>query len=578
MKIKQIGNYDGDIISTILKNRKIENIELFLNPNDKNDLDPYKLANMEEGVTVLLAHLAVDSKIGLLVDPDADGFTSSTIIYQTIKKICPDSDITYFLHDTKAHGLTEKAMEQIAKTEINLLIIPDAASNDNDSISRVYYMGVDILIIDHHEVDKYPDFGVLINNQISTNEDTNLNLVGAGMSLKFVQAIDKALGLNIAEEFYDLAAIGQIGDASDISENEIRNLVFKGLNTINNPFVETVLNDFFPDSNNIAPINLSFSIIPLINAVVRVGTLEEKELLFRALNSIDAEETFEVTKKKKNKETGKFDKIVFEMNLYEYTLDVIKKVKARQANMVKKTMAELMTKIDNSGGIAICVLDTSDEGSITGLVANKVASKLRKPTLIVHHIEGKYVGSGRGYEKVLPSLKDWCQETELVEFAQGHANAFGISIFEKDFEAFKEKLKDVKKQEFIYEVDLLTDGKVNKQAILDVDEHMYLFGGKVYSPLFAFTNIKVNKSFIRQKGSMLTFYENGVEFVMYDAPEGLFEELTYNFDRFITMDFVGRPNVSNWNGRKSVQLILEDCERVQSLEKEEEITVENIVF
>lgn len=584
MKIKQIGKYDGDIISTILKNRKIENIDLFLNPDSSNDLDPFDLQNMKQGAEITLAHVLIDNKIGILCDPDADGFASATIIYQYLKKLNPEAKISYFLHDSKAHGLTEKILGQIANSSIDLLIIPDAASNDSSSIERIYYMGIDVVIIDHHEVEKEPRFGILINNQLPHNEKTNKNLVGAGMAFKFCQAMDSFLKTINTEDLYDLVAIGQVGDASDISENEVRNLVFKGLKNINNPFIKLVLEDTFGDINNIAPKDLSFSIIPLINAVVRVGTMEEKELLFRALNSINSDETWVVEKRKKNKQTGKFDKFTVEQNLYEYAYDVCKRAKNRQDSLVKKINAEVEKTIDSTGGIAIGIVPNSDEGSVTGLVANKLVRKLQKPVILVHYIKndedknGKYVGSGRGYEKVLPSLKDWCQETGLVEFAQGHANAFGISIFEENFEDFKKKLHEVKPSEYIYEVDLHIKGKVEKQPIIEVNKNKHLFGGKVHDPLFAFTGIKVRKDFIRQRGSMLTFFENGVEFVMFSAPHGLFESLTHNFDQYITMDFVGTPGENNWGGQKTPRIILEDCQRNESGDVEEEITVENIVF
>lgn len=584
MKIKQISEYNGDIISTILKNRKIENVDLFLNPDNSSDLDPFDLQNMKQGAEITLAHVLIGNEIGILCDPDADGFASASIIYQYLKKLNPEIKISYFLHDNKAHGLTEKILEQIANSNIDLIIIPDAASNDSSEIERIYYMGIDIVIIDHHEIEKEPRFGILINNQLPHNESTNKNLVGAGMAFKFCQAMDKLLNTNNAEDLYDLVAIGQVGDASDISENEVRNLVFKGLRNINNPFVKLVLEDTFGDISNITPKDLSFSIIPLINAVVRVGTIEEKDLLFRALNGIGEDKVWVVEKRKKNKQTGKFDKITIKQNLYEYAYDCCKKVKNSQSLLVKKIMSEVEKTIDSTGGIAIGIIPNSDVGSVTGLVANKLVRKLQKPVILVHYIKndedkkGKYVGSGRGYEKVLPSLKDWCQETGLVEFAQGHANAFGISIFEENFEDFKNKVYEVEAPEFVYEVDLHVKGKIDKQPIIKVNENKHLFGGKVHDPLFAFTGIKVRKDFIKQQGSTLTFYENGVEFVMFSAPSGLFESLTYNFDKYITMDFVGTPGENNWGGRKTLRIILEACQRNESGYVEEEITVENIVF
>lgn len=577
MKIKQIGNYNGDIISTILNNREIDDKDLFLNPNDVNDVSPFDFTNMEHGVRVYLAHLGVGNKIGLLIDDDADGFMSSSIIYQYTKKINPKSEIICFFHNSKAHGLTEEIMDKISETDIDLLIIPDAASNDIEQQNILIAMGIDVIIIDHHEIEDYNSPAILINNHRLDNNNSNPNLVGAGMSLKFIQAVDSISGNDYSKYFYDLASIGQIGDASDISEKEVRNLVCKGINEIINPFLLTAKKEFFPDKEVIAPIDLSFSIIPLINAVVRVGTEDEKTLLFNAINSIDIR-TYEVEKKKKNKATRKFDKVIVSMNSYEYTLDIIKKIKSRQALIVKKTMANILKDIDIDTGIVICNIEAPEHGSITGLLANKVVNKTRKPSLVLHKADDKFVGSGRGYEKTLSSLKDWCQKTGLVEFAQGHANAFGISIPEENFEAFKNKAKNIESEDFVYEVDLLTNGKVDKQSIIEVDKHKHLFGGKVHFPLFAFTNINVPKSFIRQRGSALTFFEGGVEFIMYDAPAELYDSLVNNFDRFIKLNFVGRPNVNVWGGRQTAQIILEDFERVVDEKKDEPVTVDNILF
>lgn len=585
MNIKQIGEYNGNIVDTILKNRGIENRSLFLSPTDQDDTSALKFKNIDMGIEMFLAHIITSSKIGLVVDADTDGITSSSIMYQYIKKIKEDTEVIPFFHNAKAHGLTEEIMEKISsEPEIDLVIVPDAGSNDLENIKVLIGMDIDVLIIDHHEVEKETEFGILINNQLEGNIETNRNLVGAGMVLRFCEAVDSKLNYPKADSFYDLAAIGQIGDGSDISQNEVRNIVFNGLNQISNPFVKVVLEDMFDSLENLAPINLSFSIIPLINSIVRVGTLEEKEHLFNAINGNYSEEPIWVVKRKKNKETGKFDKIDVAQSYPEYVYDICKKVKGRQKSMTDKMLKIIDEDIDNSTGIIISVLDTLEYAPITGLIANKIVSKYQKPTLILQKKETEdgilYVGSGRGNTKVLKSLKDWCNNTNLVDFAQGHANAFGIQIQEKNFEKFKELTKNVEYEEFVYEVDALIENKPDAGLILDIVDNIHLFGGKVSEPLIAFTNIKVNKSFIRQRGSMLKFFDNGVEFVMFGAPDGLFEDLTHNFDQYIEIDVVGRASKNSWGFKETPQLILEDCERSQSptIDDDEEITIDTIVF
>ena len=79
---------------------------------------------------------------------------------------------------------------------------------------------------------------------------------------------------------------------------------------------------------------------------------------------------------------------------------------------------------------------------------------------------------------------------------------------------------------------------------------------------------------------MLKFFDNGVEFVMFGAPDGLFEDLTHNFDQYIEIDVVGRASKNSWGFKETPQLILEDCERSQSptIDDDEEITIDTIVF
>jgi len=247
-------------------------------------------------------------------------------------------------------------------------------------------------------------------------------------------------------------------------------------------------------------------------------------------------------------------------------------------------MAHIHTNIYNEGSVAIGVLEEESHRSVSGLVANKISSEYSKPSLIIFKDEekGSYFGSGRGNEKVLPSLRKWCHNTNLVEFASGHDNAFGIGVSEENFENFVEETKKVEAVEFYHNVDIHLKGKIDKEAILEVNKNKQLFGGKFHDPLFAFTEVKVNKAYVRRRGSVLTFFHEGVEFISFGTPEHVFDELTQNFDTHLTMSFVGRPGENSWGSKKTPQLVLTAFEKCENAEKQEEsqveITEENIVF
>lgn len=573
IEFKQLGNYNGNIVNTILTNREIKDIHLFLNPDGSSNSNPFDIENIIEAIRLFAKHVSINSRMAIVVDADADGFMSSSMMYQYAKSINSNLVIDYIIHESKAHGLSDQIMTKLSAELYDLVIIPDAGSNDGEQIKKLYELGSEVIVLDHHIIEEMSEFGVIVNNQLG--DKANKNLVGAGVVLKFCQAIDTAYKINNSEKLIDLAAVGQVADASDISENEVRNLVFAGIKNLNNKFLKEALikkEMMFP-----VPKDLSFSVIPMINAVIRVGTLEEKELLFRAINDIDPQ-IYIVDKKKKNKETKKFDKIKVNMNLQQYAVDTAIRCKARQDAAVKKAVIQAEANVWNDGGVAIIVTEVEEKfASLTGLIATKMVNKLQKPVLLLRDKDKSYSGSGRGYEKTMSSLKDWCQDTNAVEFAQGHDQAFGLKLALKDLDLIKTAAKKVTARDFCYEVDYVSHGEVDVELIREVDKYKYIFGGRVNDPLFAYVGIEISKNDIRTKGTILSFFKNGVEFVMYGTTPEYQAQFVDGFDRSHTLDFIGRPGVNNWLGKESEQIVLEAVDFTAE-ETEDEITEFNIIF
>ena len=222
--------------------------------------------------------------------------------------------------------------------------------------------------------------------------------------------------------------------------------------------------------------------------------------------------------------------------------------------------------------------------SITGLVANKLVNQFQQPALIlVESDDGKVIaGSARGHEKTLKDFRGWCNDTNQVIYAQGHAGAFGIAIEVDKIESFIECAKRVESEEIIYESDIVVHGTVDLAPVKELNEYAHLFGGKVNEARIAFVGAPIPKRFISKRGSMLKLFSNGLEFVMYSCPEELFDEIQSGFAADITFDIVGRPSLNNWGGTLTDQLVIEDiciADKVEVIEEEpEEINVDNIVF
>ena len=304
MNIKQKPRLSHDLIESIMLNRGIDNIQLYLNPTNENDTDLSQIPFINE--TIELIKKNIDKEILILVDSDADGNTSAAIMYKYLKYVNPFAKVRYFIHEHKTHGLTPQFMEHVEETKPNLVIVPDAGTNDIEQRERIISLGIDLLIIDHHNADKHTDNGgILINNQCDDN--MNKNMTGAGMTYLVCKAMDKfAFNTGRIESLKDLAMIGIIGDCASLFENETRHLCMNALRNIESAMIKTVVEENKQDLDTVTFTNMQFGgIIPLINSVVRIGTIEEKELMFKALADIETDYFKIVEKRKLNKETRK---------------------------------------------------------------------------------------------------------------------------------------------------------------------------------------------------------------------------------------------------------------------------------
>lgn len=572
----------GDLIETILYNNGIEDIDLFLNPNNKDDSDITKFTHIEEASKNLIYHLTKGSHISIVVDPDMDGFASSAILYRYLRDLTKHygltTDISFVLQEGKEHGLNDYVIDKLVEKAPDLVILPDAATNDTFELMTLSTMGYEVLVIDHHEIEDEKQIDlienvIIVNNQRTKDKElTNKWFTGAGMIYNFIKSVDSYLTEDTnVEQYLDLVALGQIGDVSDISDNEIRNMVFNGLDNINNPFVKSVLSAKDVKLNKVTPQDLSFSVIPIINAVTRVGSFEDRQNLFNALIS-DSEDLLVVPKRKLNKETRKYEMVDFSMTLTDKVADELIKVKTKQDTLVKKIVNELDKTTNHNQGILIYEMDRLESGSITGLVATKLSRKYDKPCLVLipsgeegTEDFGEYrSGSARGIEKVIDSFKDWCEDSGLFEFARGHANAFGVSIHSDNLY----KLRDIV-LEFdatpnnTYKVDRKYNQSVSKDDVDLVIKNKHIIGGKVESPLFGFEDITIPKKYLNTKGKTIEFGIGGISFVMWQSPDELIEKLTSGFNQSIKVSFVGEPFEVNFSGKPKNKVVIKDMEVIK---------------
>lgn len=554
----------GNYIKDILEARGINNIDEYLNPS-KEDLFPAdKLKNIDKGVDLLLTHLKNNSKIYVVVDCDNDGITSAAGLILYINNIYPNANIYWTMHDGKQHGVELPKVEEDTK----LVIIPDAGSNQYEEHKELSDRGIDVLVIDHHESEYYSDYAIVINNQMC--DYPNKSLSGAGVVYKFLQKLDEVLKIDYADLFLDLAATGIVGDMMLLQDLETRYIVSYGLSHINNFGLKTLIKkqEFsIGDINNISPNDISFYITPLINAIIRVGTMEEKETLFKSF--ISGQELVPSTKR--GHKVG--DTEVCAEQAARYGTNC----RSRQNKILDAGVDYLTFKIQkeelNDNQIIFVRLDEEEEeripSELTGLIAMKLVQKFGKPTIVTRlGNDNEWSGSLRGLNNSdFSDFKGFLNESGMFTYAEGHANAAGVKINNSKVDKFIEYSNDKLSNFNFGETSYIVDYEFNSENLSDIynmaiqlDEIKSIWGRGIEEPKIAINGLSYTSDDIQVMGrtadtSKIT--KNGISFIRFK--DSIFANKITKYDYGI-ITLIGRVQINEWAGRRSAQVIIEDYE------------------
>ena len=552
-------------MENLLRERGIEDVKEYIKPTQNYLNDPAKLDNIEKGAELYLNVIKHNGNILIVVDSDCDGFTSATIIYQYTKKIAPEIKISYLLHEGKQHGLQDHIDTILDKGDsYDLIILPDSSSNDYKYHEQLKDIRIPALVLDHHLTDvEISDNAVVINNQLSTNYP-NKELTGAGVTYQFCRYIDNLLKVDYADYFMDLAAWGIIGDMGSVLEMENRYIIEKGLSNIHNFFFQTLIDkQSYSMNDKVNSTTVAFYIVPLINAMIRVGTMEEKERLFGAF--IDG------TKKVSSNKRGA--KGTEELLAVESARECTN-AKNRQNKIKDNAVDSLEAKIYKLGLIDNKVLfvrlDDDDDfpSELNGLVAMQLSAKFKKPTIVARlNEEGFIRGSARGLnESELSDFKTFLTDSGYFEYALGHANAFGCSINNKylsDFHNYaNDKLKDIDFGENVYDVNFISsaNNKELEKIVNDLGSYPQLWGQHNPEPLIYIKDINLTPNDIQIIGKnkdTIKFEKFGITYIQFHAKQ-LIEDLSNLND--IKMEIVGKANINEWMGRITPQVFIEGYE------------------
>lgn len=569
MKYRQITNNlqaTSNFLEEFLKERHIENLDLFLRPNKEQLCDYLLLDNIVSAAKCVIKHIEECDSIFIIPDCDVDGFTSAAMTYLYLKQVNPALSIDWKVHSGKQHGIVD-LLDYIINlpNKPDLVIAPDASSNEEELHQQLKEYGIDVVVLDHHEADNgYSDSAIVVNNQLSENYP-NKSLCGAGVVYKFLCCMDDLLGVSYADNFLDLAAVGEIGDMMELVNLETRYIVNSGLNSINNLGLTAFFDkQAYSMNNKINPTTVAFYIVPLFNAVIRVGTEEEKDILFSSL----------INPMQKVPSTKRGHKPGDSEILCQQAARIAGNAKARQQRQRDKAFESLDFKIqkmalDTHKIIFVKVEDDEQfDNTLTGLIAMQIASQYKKPTIIVREgNDGFLKGSARGLNNCpIEDFRQFCLDSKLLDYAMGHANAFGISLHKNYLDSFLEyadkELADVDFNENVYDVDLIIDSTnpYLVDIITNLGELEEIWGQGNLEPLIAIENIHLSNKEVEAIGadeSTVKFTVNGVTYIKFKD-----KELINILQSYGTMNItvLGKANLNKWMGNITPQIIIENYE------------------
>ena len=587
MKYRLRKNYSSNpdkALKEILQDRGVKDVENFMHPSAACELDPYLLQNIVPAADRLLYHLNNRSKILFIVDADCDGFTSSSILWLYIKQIFPEASLEFTVHEHKQHGLDDKIDWISDEAKWDLVIVPDAGSYDVEEHRILGELGMDVIVLDHHE-QLYDEYGqpvisampntVIVNNQLSPDYP-NKSLCGAGVVYKFCEVLDDKLGIKLAHNYIDLAALGEIADVMDRTYVETNYIMMEGLKNIHNEGFRTLIESqsfslkdkaVFPYPG-LTPIDIAFYIAPLINAITRVGTIQEKETMFYCF----IEPNRAVPSSKRGARPGDIEYAA------EQTARVGKNAKSRQDRLKEQALGIIDFKIQKDGladnNIIVVEVDACDNipQELTGLVAMNIVSRYHKPVMIGRrNSRNEIQGSIRsdGNFAGLPSFKKFLEDSGLVTYTAGHDNAAGWGLNGDKLDsliAYANKKLKAEDFENCYVVDYILDGNdYNDELLLSLSEHPEYFGNHIDEIYIVVENIPLmNVMVMGTNRDSIKISYNGIDYVKFKDTDFI-EEVMNNRAKKLTV--YGRANLNEWMGKKSVQCFITDYELVEDTSK-----------
>ncbi|MEP1206032.1 MAG: single-stranded-DNA-specific exonuclease RecJ [Rhizobiaceae bacterium] len=551
------------LIARILAGRDVlpEQAASFLNPTLRDLLpDPSTLTQMDAAAARLADAVASRQRVAIFGDYDVDGATSSALLFKFLSHCGVESEIYIPDRIFEGYGPNLPAIEQLAERGAKLLVTVDCGSTSHEAIERANELGMDVVVLDHHQVSsQLPDCVALVNPNRDDDMSGQGHLCAAGVVFLALVALNRELRhrdwYNDAVsppklmEWLDLVALGTVCDVVPL-KGVNRAFVTRGLEIMHrqkSPGL-VALSKAARQDGPAAAWHLGFLLGPRINAGGRIG---DAALGARLLTSSDPVEADEIASR----------------------LDALNSERqAMEAAMLKQAVDEAEAEIGLGEGPAVLVTESETwHAGVVGLLASRLKDRFRRPAFAIS-FDGRGTGAGSGRSipgADLGAAVREAVEQGLLEKGGGHAMAAGITIKQEQLGAFRTYLEERFSQQvsdLAQNRQLKIDGALSARgandAFFDRLEQAGPYGAGHSQPVFAFPGHSIRHASIVGANHVRFSLRSpdgapldGIGFRIADEPLG--KALLANIGK--QMHFAGTLSSDFYRGRRRIQLRLLDA-------------------
>lgn len=554
-EVPLLDNQLNPLIQRIIYNRGItEKSELnrFLDSKLNDLYDPFLMKDMEKAAERIISAVSDKEKIIIYGDYDVDGITSTTLLYRFLKNRL-NYEVAFYLPNRlkEGYGINQDALANIIKNDYRLLISVDCGITAINEVEFAVNNGLEVIITDHHQPgDELPPALAVIDPHRSDDKYPFKFLAGVGVAFKLCQAIEKKLsGQLMSIELENLLEIVTLGTVADIvtirGENRIivKNGLVKMSDTIY-PGIKALIKATGLKDRQITTGHIGFILAPPLNAA---GRMDDPQNGIKLLITEDIKEADELAN------------MLVVTNKERQTLE---------EEIYKEAVKKVENEIDLEEDKGIVLASEDWHHGVIGIVASRLVERYYRPVIMIALEDGIGKGSCRSINglNIYQALQH-CSD-QLAGFG-GHSMAAGLEILAKNLDFFRRAFNDYLNK-ILHPEDLIP--ALNIDAVLTGEEIDFNFIENLVSlepygvgnpkPRFVLSNVTLNNSFCvgKEKKHLKFTLQNGFSGIGF----GFGENKTLLDSKRLDLAFF--PEINEWNGKKEIQIIMEDFNLREEIE------------